>query len=59
MLGRVDYVRVTVEDGVVTPLMTRGASILSSTVKADGFLTVDKDHEGFPEGAAVSFCDSF
>ncbi|MDJ0973533.1 MAG: molybdopterin molybdotransferase MoeA, partial [Planctomycetota bacterium] len=39
VLGRVDYVRVTLEDGVVTPLMTRGASILSSTVKADGFLT--------------------
>lgn len=53
VLGRVDYVRVTFDEGAVTPLMARGASILSSTVKADGFLTVDKDHEGFPEGAEV------
>ncbi len=33
-IGRVDYVRVAIEDGHVVPLATSGASILSSTVRA-------------------------
>ncbi len=53
MIGRVDYVRVTYVDGVVTPLMLRGASVLSSVVKADGFVVVPKHQEGHPEGAEV------
>src|SRR5207249_6565462 len=36
-VGRVDYVRVLVRDGQVEPLATSGASVLSSTTRADGF----------------------
>jgi molybdopterin molybdotransferase len=52
-LGRTDYVRVAIEDGQVVPLATSGASILSSTVRADGFVIVPRDTEGFPEWAEV------
>jgi len=52
-LGRVDYVRVRVVDGGVEPIMSRGASILSSTTRADGFLVVPRDSEGRAEGETV------
>jgi molybdopterin molybdotransferase len=53
VLGRVDYARVVIEADGVRPLMTRGASILSSTTEADGFVVVPRDSEGHPEGAEV------
>jgi molybdopterin molybdotransferase len=53
VLGRVDYVRVRLADGGVEPLMTRGASILSSTTEADGFVVVPKDLEGWDAGTEV------
>ncbi len=53
VLGRVDYVRVKVDGAAIEPLMARGASILSSTTEADGFVIVPKDHEGWPEGTDV------
>lgn len=43
--GRVDYVRVLRTAGRAEPLATRGASILSSTSRADGFLIVEADIE--------------
>jgi molybdopterin molybdotransferase len=52
-VGRVDYVRVTVHDGRVEPLATSGASLLSSTTRADGFVLVPRDSEGYPAGAEV------
>jgi molybdopterin molybdotransferase len=52
-IGRVDYVRVAIEDGRVVPLATSGASILSSTVRADGAVIVPRGLEGMPEGAEV------
>ena len=52
-VGRTDYVRVSVEGGYVVPLATSGASILSSTVRADGVVIVDRELEGMPEGAEV------
>ncbi len=52
-VGRVDYVRVAVEQGRVVPLATSGASILSSTVRADGFVLVPRDCEGMAEGEEV------
>ncbi len=45
-VGRVDYVRVKIHDGRVTPLATSGAAILSSTTRADGFVLVSRDSEG-------------
>jgi molybdopterin molybdotransferase len=53
VLGRVDYVRVRLRDGRVDPVMASGASILSSTTEADGFVLVPRDHEGWAEGAEV------
>jgi molybdopterin molybdotransferase len=52
-LGRTDYVRVAIERGQVVPLATSGASILSSTVRADGVVIVPRDTEGYPEWAEV------
>ncbi len=52
-LGRVDYVRVKRDGEAITPVMTRGASILSSTTEADGFVMVPQDSEGFAEGTDV------
>ena len=52
-VGRTDYVRVAIEGGRVSPVATSGASILSSTVRADGFVIVPRELEGMPEGALV------
>jgi molybdopterin molybdotransferase len=52
-VGRTDYVRVAIERGRVVPLATSGASILSSTVRADGCVIVPRALEGMPEGAEV------
>jgi len=54
-IGRLDYCRVAVEGETVTPLAISGASILSSTTRADGFLIVPTDHEGMVEGSHVEF----
>jgi molybdopterin molybdotransferase len=52
-IGRLDYARVKVVDGRVEPIAVGGASILSSTTRADGFVIVGDDSEGFAEGADV------
>jgi molybdopterin molybdotransferase len=52
-VGRTDYVRVALEAGRAVPLATSGASILSSTVRAAGFVVVPRALEGMPEGAEV------
>ena len=52
-VGRLDYARVALVDGVVEPLAVGGASVLSSTTRADGFVIVDDDSEGFAEGTEV------
>jgi molybdopterin biosynthesis enzyme len=52
-VGRVDYVRVVIRDGKVEPLATSGASILSSTTRADGFVLVPRDSEGQGAGEEV------
>jgi len=53
VLGRVDYARVIIRDNEVTPLAVSGASILSSTTRADGFVVIPADLEGYPSGAEV------
>lgn len=52
-VGRVDYVRVALEEGRAAPLATSGASILSSTVRAAGCVIVPRGREGMPEGETV------
>jgi molybdopterin molybdotransferase len=52
-IGRLDYARVLIEDGRVEPLSVAGASVLSSTTRADGFVIVSDDSEGFAAGADV------
>jgi molybdopterin molybdotransferase len=52
-VGRVDYARVRIVEDRVEPISISGASILSSTTRADGFVVVPADSEGYPEGAEV------
>jgi len=52
-IGRVDYTRVSLAGAEVCPLAIGGASILSSTTRADGFVVVPADLEGYPPGAEV------
>jgi len=54
--GRTDYVRVVVRDGQVEPLSPKkgsGASILSSTTLADGFVIVPEESEVLPASETV------
>ena len=52
-IGRLDYARVRVSDRWVEPLAVSGASILSSTTRADGFVIIGDDSEGYAAGADV------
>jgi len=52
-IGRLDYARVRILDGRIEPLAIAGASILSSTTRADGFVVVPDDSEGFAAGAEI------
>jgi molybdopterin molybdotransferase len=52
-IGRLDYARVKIADGMVEPLAVAGASLLSSTTRADGFVIVGDDSEGFAAGSEV------
>lgn len=52
-VGRVDYARVRLTPEGAEPLAISGAAILSSTTRADGFVIVPADSEGFPPGAIV------
>jgi molybdopterin molybdotransferase len=52
-VGRVDYVRVRLTSAGVEPLAISGASILSSTIRADGFVIVSRDSEGHGPGEEV------
>lgn len=53
VVGRLDYARVDVAEDRVVPLAISGASMLSSTTRAAGFVIVDADSEGYPPGAEV------
>jgi molybdopterin molybdotransferase len=52
-VGRVDYARVQIVGREAEPLAVSGASILSSTTRADGFVIVPADSEGYPPGAEI------
>ena len=46
-LNRVDFVRVRVRGGEVEPVRAGGSGVLTSMSRADGFLVVAKDLEGY------------
>jgi molybdopterin molybdotransferase len=52
-VGRLDYCRVRIDQAQVIPLATSGASILSSTCRADGFVLVPEESEGHAAGTRV------
>ena len=52
-IGRLDYARVRIQEGRVEPLAVAGASLLSSTTRADGFVIVGDDSEGCAAGAEI------
>jgi molybdopterin molybdotransferase len=55
-IGRVDYCRVRLVDDRVEPIALSGASILSSTTRADGFVIVPAESEGYgPETEVTVF----
>ncbi len=53
-VGRDEYLRVRLADGGVEPLAIGSSSVLSSTSRADGFVVIPADSEGYPAGAVVS-----
>jgi molybdopterin molybdotransferase len=53
-IGRVDYCRVRMSGEAVEPLALSGASILSSTTRADGFVIVPSESEGFGADTEVN-----
>jgi molybdopterin molybdotransferase len=52
-VGRVDYCRVRFTNGKVEPLALSGASILSSTTRASGFVVLPSQSEGCAAGTLV------
>jgi molybdopterin molybdotransferase len=52
-IGRLDYGRVKFDNGRVEPVSVSGASLLSSTTRADGFVIVEQDSEGYAAGSEV------
>lgn len=57
-VGRVDYVRARLVDSpggqLLEPLALSGASVLSSTTRADGFVIVPAESEGHAPGSLVT-----
>lgn len=53
VVGRQDYARVRMDGDLAEPIAIAGASVLSSTSRADGFVVVPSDSEGYPPGATV------
>lgn len=52
-VGRVDYARVKLNGETAEPISISGASILTSTTVADGFVIVPSDSEGYPAYSVV------
>jgi molybdopterin molybdotransferase len=53
VVGRLDYMRVQFQDGLVESMAMSGASVLSSTVRADGFVIVPESVDEYPAGTEV------
>jgi molybdopterin molybdotransferase len=53
-VGRVDYCRVRLDGDEAEPLALSGAAILSSTTRAEGFVIVPAESEGYAPGTEVT-----
>lgn len=53
-IGRVDYCRIRRDLAGIVPLAISGASILSSTTRADGFVILRAESEGHAPGGTVT-----
>jgi len=53
-IGRVDYCRIRRDPAGIVPLAISGASILSSTTRADGFVLLRAESEGHAPGETVT-----
>jgi molybdopterin molybdotransferase len=51
--GSRTYARVAIRNGRVEPIMVSGSGILSSMAKADGFVIIPENVEGYDEGQRV------
>ncbi|KQC16019.1 MAG: molybdopterin molybdotransferase MoeA [Euryarchaeota archaeon] len=51
--GYLTFARVSLKDGVATPIMTSGAGILSSVARAEGYVLVPEEVEGREKGEMV------
>jgi molybdopterin molybdotransferase len=52
-VGRVDYCRIRIDGNRAEPIAVSGASILSSTTRANGFVVVPAESEGYASGTVV------
>ena len=52
-IGRVDYCRLQIDGNRADPLSVSGASILSSTTRAAGFVIIPAECAGYPAGATI------
>jgi molybdopterin molybdotransferase len=52
-VGRVDYCRIRIDGNRAEPIAVSGASILSSTTRANGFVVVPAESEGYAPGTEV------
>ncbi len=52
-LGRLDYVRVRIVEGRIETLRRSGASVLSSTTRAEGFVVIPAEIEAYSAGTEV------
>lgn len=50
--GREEYVAVRLADGTAEPLMSK-SGLISVLARADGYIRIPRDTEGFPEGAVA------
>ena len=53
-IGRTDYARVIIEEGLVNPVAISGSSVLSSVTRASGFVVIPAALEGYAEGTEVA-----
>jgi len=47
------YTRVSIDGGTATPMRTKGAGVLSSVSRADGYVIIPPDVEGYEAGQEV------